>query len=80
MFDKLEDIVRKQQEIMNELNEPTVVNDQARFRQLMKEQNDLAPIVDKYLEYKACKEGIEESLLMLEEETDEELRELAKKN
>jgi len=78
MFDKLEDIVRKQQEIMNELNEPTVVNDQTRFRQLMKEQNDLAPIVEKYLEYKEAKSGIEESLMMLEEETDEELRELAK--
>ena len=78
MFDKLEEIVRRQQEIVNELNEPTVVSDQARFRKLMKEQTDLAPIVEKYLEYKEAKTGIEDSLAMLEEETDEELKELAK--
>lgn len=78
MFDKLDEIVKRQQEIVNELNEPTVVNDQARFRKLMKEQTDLAPIVEKYLEYKEAKAGIEDSLAMLEEETDEELKELAK--
>lgn len=78
MFDKLEEIVRRQQEIVNELNEPTVVSDQVRFRKLMKEQTDLAPIVEKYLEYKEAKTGIEDSLAMLEEETDEELKELAK--
>ena len=39
MFDKLEDLLTRFQEIQNELNEPTVTNDQARFRKLMKEQN-----------------------------------------
>ena len=74
MFDKLEEIVRRQQEIVNELNEPTVVNDQNRFRKLMKEQTDLAPLVEKYLEYKEAKAGIEDSLAMLEEESDEDLK------
>lgn len=80
MFDlgRLDDIVRRQEEIVNELNEPTVVNDQVRFRKLMKEQTDLNPIVEKYLEYKEAKQGIEDSLMMLDEETDEELKELAK--
>ena len=78
MFDKLEDLLIRYQEIQNELNEPTVTNDQARFRKLMKEQNDLGAIVDKYLEYKDTKKNIEDSLFMLEEESDEELRELAK--
>lgn len=78
MFDKLEDLLTRFQEIQNELNEPTVTNDQARFRKLMKEQNDLGEIVDKYLEYKQTKKNIEESLELLEEESDEEMRELAK--
>ena len=80
MFDlgRLDDIVRSQEEIVNVLNEPTVVNDQARFRKLMKEQTDLNPIVEKYLEYKEAKQGIEDSLMMLDGETDEELKELAK--
>ncbi len=78
MFDRLEDLLIRFQEIQDELHEPTVTNDQARFRKLMKEQNDLGEIVDKYLEYKNTKKNIEESLQMLEEESDEELRELAK--
>ncbi len=78
MFDKLEDLLIRYQEIMDELNEPSVINDQARFRKLMKEQNDLTPIVDAYKEYKDMKQGIEDSLAMIEEETDDEMRELAK--
>ena len=49
-----------------------------RFRKLMKEQSDLAPIVEAYNEYKQCRQNIEDSLAMLEEESDEEMRELAK--
>lgn len=78
MFDKLEDLLRRFEEIIEELNDPSVVNDQARFRKLMKEQNDLTDIVEKYKEYKETKSRIEDSLLMLEEESDEEMRELAK--
>ena len=63
---------------MSELQEPDVANDPARFRKLMKEQNDLTPIVEAYKEYKSSKQAIEDSLLMLEEESDEEMRELAK--
>ena len=44
----------------------------------MKEQSDLLPIVETYKEYKQCKQNIEDSLAMLEEESDEEMRELAK--
>ncbi len=78
MFDKLEDLLIRFQEILDELNEPSVINDQARYRKLMKEQNDLTDIVDKYNEYKDTKQAIEDSLAMLDDESDEELRELAK--
>lgn len=78
MFDKLEDLCIRLDEILNELQEPDVANDQNRFRKLMKEQNDLTPIVEAYNEYKECKQAIEDSLEMLEEESDEEMRELAK--
>lgn len=78
MFDKLEDLRIRLDEILNELQEPDVANDQNRFRKLMKEQNDLTPIVEAYNEYKECKKAIEDSLEMLEEESDEEMRELAK--
>ena len=78
MFDKLEDLLIRYEEIMSELQEPDVVNDQNRFRKLLKEQNDLTPIVEAYKEYKESKQAIEDSLAMLEEESDEEMRELAK--
>lgn len=78
MFDKLEDILVRYEEIMNQLSEPDVANDTNRFRKLMKEQSDLAPIVEAYKEYKQAKQNIEDSLAMLEEESDEEMRELAK--
>ena len=78
MFDKLDDLLLRYEDLMNELNEPSVVNDQERFRRLMKEQSDLQPIVDAYKEYKKCKETVEESLQMLEEENDEEMREMLK--
>lgn len=78
MFDKLEDILIRFEEILGELNEPTVANDQSRFQKLMKEQSDLQPIVDAYKEYKASKQTVEDSISMLEEESDEEMREMLK--
>ncbi len=78
MFDKLEDLVLRLEEILNQLSEPDVASDAERFRKLMKEQSDLTPIVETYKEYKQNKQNIEESLMLLEEESDEEMRELAK--
>ena len=78
MFDKLEDLLRKFEEIMNELSEPSVTSNQERFRALMKEQSDLTPIVEAYKEYRKCNQDIEDSLTMLESESDEEMREMLK--
>ena len=78
MFDKLEDLLVRLEEILSELNEPGVANDPARFQKLMKEQSELQPIVDAYKEYKACQQTVEESLMMLDEESDEEMREMLK--
>lgn len=78
MFDKLEDLLIRFEEILSELNEPTVANDQQRFRKLMKEQSDLTPIVEAYKEYKKAGQDVEDSLAMLEEESDDEMREMLK--
>ncbi len=78
MFDRLDDLLRKFEEIMNELSEPDVVGNQERFRALMKEQSDLTPIVNAYKEYKKCSQDIEDSVAMLESESDDEMREMLK--
>ncbi|QNM04742.1 peptide chain release factor 1 [Qiania dongpingensis] len=78
MFDRLDDILVRFEEIMEELNNPYVVEDQTKFRRLMKEQTDLAPIVEAYKEYKGARQDAEDSLAMLESENDEEMREMLK--
>ena len=44
MFDRLEDLIIRYEEIMSELSEPDVANNPNRFRQLMKEQSSLTPL------------------------------------
>ncbi len=78
MFDKLEDLLIRYEEIMGELAEPGVADNQARYRMLMKEQSDLLPIIEAYTEYKKSKQAVEDSLEMLGEESDEEMREMLK--
>ena len=78
MFDKLDDLVEKLNEILKELSDPSVVNDQARYRKLMKEQSDIAPIVEKYNEYKQAKQDVADSLEIIDLESDEEMKEMAK--
>ena len=78
MFDKLDSVMLHYEEIQRELSSPDIASDQKRFRSLMKEQSDLAPLVEAYSEYRECRQAADESLQMLEEETDEEMRDLAK--
>ena len=47
MFDKLEELVGRLEEINMMLTEPEVINDQKKYRELMREQNELTPIVEK---------------------------------
>lgn len=78
MFDKLDDLLRRYEEIMNMLSEPGITNDQKKFTSLMKEQAELTPLVEAYTEYKQRKQDIEDSLSLLESESDEDMREMLK--
>ncbi len=78
MFDKLDDLLIRYEEVMRNLSEPGAADDAKRFQNLMKEQGNLAPIVEAYSEYKKCRQDIEDSLSMLEEESDEDMREMLK--
>ena len=78
MFDKLDDMLIHYEELMLMLGDPDVTQDTKRFTKLMKEQADLAPIVDAYKQYKQAKQDVEDSLALLDEESDEEMKELAK--
>ncbi|MBR3164768.1 MAG: peptide chain release factor 1, partial [Lachnospiraceae bacterium] len=77
MFDRLEDLVRKYEELQAELASPEAASDMNRFRKLMKEQAELAPLVEAYADYKKAKEDIAEAEELLSE-NDPEIKELAK--
>lgn len=72
MFDQL-DIVEERYEQLNELlSDPDVVSDSDKLRKYSKEQSDLQKTVDVYREYKSVKEQLEDALEMLKETNDPE--------
>ncbi|MDH8678543.1 peptide chain release factor 1 [Fusibacter bizertensis] len=77
MFDKLEFIEEKYEELGLKLSDPEVINDQKLWQRLMKEHSELSSIVMKYREYKEVKQGIAEAREMIEE-GDDDIKELAK--
>lgn len=78
MFDKLDFIVEKYQELSLKVSDPDVINDQPVWQKYIKEMGEMEPIVKKYEEYKKAKEGLRDAKDIVENETDEEMRDLAK--
>jgi peptide chain release factor 1 len=78
VFDKLGDVEKKYESICHQLQNPDVVNNQNKFRQMMKEQSELEKIVLIFREYKRLSQTIKDSKQMLVEEKDSDLREMAK--
>lgn len=76
MFDKLEAIENKFEELNIKLSDPAIISDQELYPKLMKEHSELSEIVEKFREYKAYKKAIQDSREMLEEKPDKELREM----
>ena len=77
MFDKLDFILEKYEELAMKVSDPDVINDQPSWQKYIKEMGEMEPIVNKYKEYKKAKEGMADAREMLEA-GDEELKELAK--
>ena len=78
MLKKLEVLEDKYKELTEKISDPEIINDQKTWQKYMKEHSDLEPIVMKYREYKEVLNSIQESKEILQEESDEDLRELAK--
>ncbi|MCL1884467.1 MAG: peptide chain release factor 1 [Defluviitaleaceae bacterium] len=78
MFDRLEELKNKFSTVSEAINDPEVIADTNRWRDLMKEHSELTPIMDAYDEYKRLCEQVEDAKILLNEESDEELRQLAK--
>ena len=78
MLKKLEVLEDKYKDLTDKISDPEIINDQKTWQKYMKEHSDLEPIVMKYREYTNVLQSIADSKEILQEESDEELRELAK--
>src|ERR1700683_3121718 len=74
MFERLDQIEARYEELTNALASPDIVNDSAKYQKTAKAHSEVAPIVDKYREYKDLTRGIAESKAMLADEKDPEMR------
>src|SRR3982751_5209218 len=77
MFERLEQTTAKFEELTAALASPEVMNDSARYQKTAKAQSELAPVVEKYREYKDLRRGIADSKALLAEETDADMRSYA---
>jgi peptide chain release factor 1 len=77
MFERLNQIEAKYDELTRALASPEIIGDSSRYQKTAKAHSELSEIVDKYREYKDLQRGIAESKTMVAEEPDAELREYA---
>ena len=78
MFDKLDFISEKYQEMSLKVSDPEVIANQPLWQKYIKDMGEMEPIVKKYEEYKKAKTGLKDAKEILELESDEEMRDLAK--
>ena len=78
MFQKLEAVEKRFEELTQKISDPQVIANQNEWRELMKEHAELEPIVEKYREYKKVQKQFDDAKEMLEDSnTDKELKDLA---
>lgn len=78
MFDKLLEVEKRYEQIQQSLMEPGIANNQERYRHLMKELSDLEKVVSRFRDYKKVRTDVQGNKEILENENDEDLREMAK--
>jgi len=74
MFERLDQIEARYEELTNALASPGITNDSMKYQKTAKAHSEIAPIVEKYREYKDLTRGIAESKALLADETDAEMR------
>ena len=74
MFERLNQIESKYDELTKALASPEIINDSSKYQKTAKAHSEISEIVEKYREYKDLQKGIEESKAMIAEESDAELR------
>ena len=74
MFERLDQIEARYEELTNALASPETINDSSKYQKAAKAHSEITPIVERYREYKDLKKGIAESKAVLADEKDPEMR------
>jgi len=74
MFERLDQIEQRYEELNRALASPETMNDSAKYQKTAKAHSEITPIVEKYREYKDLTRGIAESKAVLADETDADMR------
>jgi len=74
MFERLDQIEARYEELTHALASPEIISDSSKYQKAAKAQSEIAPVVEKYREYKDLKKGIAESKAVLADEKDSEMR------
>ena len=77
MFERLNQIEARYEELTRALASPEIIGDSSKYQKTAKAHSDLTEIVERYREYKDLQRGIQESKVIIAEESDAELREYA---
>ena len=78
MFDKLDSIEKKYEEMTAQLGDPETLADQSKYTRVAKQHRDLEEVVAKYREFKALDSGIRDTRELLDMEEDAEMLQLAR--
>lgn len=78
MFNRLVELEAKYMDLSDKVNDPDIIANQSEWRKLMKEYSDITPIIEKFREYNKTKNAIEEALMMLEDNIDDDFKQLVK--
>ena len=78
MFDKLKEIEKRYNSISEQINDPQTISNQNQWRELMKEHSNLSPIIEEYHAYIKAEESLNESQEMLNDSSDDEIKELCR--
>src|SRR5918912_3190981 len=74
MFERLDQIEARYEELTNSLASPEIINDSSKYQKTAKAHSEISPVVERYREYKDLKRGITESKAVLADEKDPEMR------
>ena len=77
MLDKLHAVEEKYRELESLISDPAVLADMSKWQKLSREHAQLAPVVEKYREYKKVREGLLEAKAIFDDNPDADMRRLA---